>query len=61
VTYRGGLVVFAAAFVAMLGAGALLAVAEIGAHESIRLLWISSALSAAAILGAVAAVALARR
>jgi hypothetical protein len=61
VTYRGGLVAFAAAFVAMLGAGAILAVAEIGAHESIRLLWISSALSVVAILGAIAAVALARR
>jgi hypothetical protein len=61
VTYRGGLIAFAAAFVAMLVAGALLAVAEIGAHESIRLLWISSGLSVIAILGAIAAVALARR
>jgi hypothetical protein len=61
VTYRGGLVAFAAAFVLMLCAGAILAVAEIGTHESIRLLWISSAFSGAAILGAIAAVALTRR
>jgi hypothetical protein len=61
VTFRGGLVVFTAAFVAMLCAGALLAVAELGTHESIRTLWISSGLSVVAIVGAIAAVVLARR
>ncbi|MGZ4108970.1 MAG: hypothetical protein ACXVQU_00885 [Actinomycetota bacterium] len=60
-TFRGGLVVFGGAFVAMLCAGAVLAVAELGTHESIRMLWISSGLSVVAILCAIAAVLLARR
>jgi hypothetical protein len=61
VTFRGGLVAFGAAFAAMLFAGAVLGVAELGTHESIGLLWVSSGLSFVAILGAISAVLLARR
>jgi MFS-type transporter involved in bile tolerance (Atg22 family) len=60
VTFRG-IVVFAGAFAAMLCAGALLAINELGTRESIRMLWVSSGLSVVAILGAIAAVLLARR
>ena len=58
---RGGLLAFAGSFIAMLLAGAILGIAELGSRESIHLLWFSSARSVVAILGAVAAVLLARR
>ncbi len=58
-TFRG-VAVFAGAFVAMLCAGAVLAVDELGTHGSMRMLWVSSGLSVVAILGAIAAVLLAR-
>jgi len=61
VSLWGGLLVFAGSFVAMLLAGATLGIAELGSHESIHLLWFSSALSVVAVLCAGAAVVLSRR
>jgi hypothetical protein len=61
VTFRHGLVVYAAAFVAMLAAAATAAVGSLGASESIRMMYASSTLSALAIVGSIAAVLLARR
>lgn len=60
-TGRQGLLVYAAAFVAMLAAGAIAAIGTLGSTESIPLMWVSSALSVLAIAGAVIAVLLARR
>jgi hypothetical protein len=61
VTNRGALVAYATAFAAMLGAGVVLAVTALGSMGSVDVLWVSSGLSVAAILAAVAAVVLGRR
>ncbi len=49
-----GVVVYAAAFAAVLGAGVALAAASFGLLRSTRLLWVSVALSSVAVLLAVA-------
>ena len=59
---RGGWVsLYAAAFVLMLLAGALLMIAALGSLSSIRLLWASAAFSVAAMVVAVAGVVAPRR
>jgi hypothetical protein len=55
---RAPLLLYAAAFVAMLAAGTVLAVAAFGTMTSTTMLWVSSALSLGAVLAAVGAVAL---
>jgi hypothetical protein len=52
---------YTAAFVAMLGAAVVLAVGTLGSSQSIPMMYVSSALSVIAIVGASAAVLLARR
>ncbi len=54
---RGRVSLYAAAFALMLAAGASLVIASIGSLASIRLLWVSAALSFAAIVVAVASLA----
>jgi hypothetical protein len=61
VTNRAALVVYATGFAAMLGAGAVLAVTALGSMGSVDVLWVSSALSVAAIVASAAAVLLGRR
>jgi len=59
---RGGWVsLYAAAFVLMLLAGAILMIAAMGSLSSIRLLWTSVAFSVAAMVAAVAGVLAPRR
>ncbi len=54
---RGRVSLYAAALALMLAAGASLVIASIGSLASIRLLWVSAALSFAAIVVAVASLA----
>jgi hypothetical protein len=61
VTARAALGLYAAAFVLMLTAGVALAIAGLGALSSLGLLWVSAALSAAALVAAVASVVVSRR
>ena len=58
---RGWVGLYAAAFVLMLLAGAILMIAALGSLSSIRLLWASAALSVAAMVAAVAGVVAPRR
>ena len=53
-----GVVVYAAAFVALTGAGAAIASASLGLLRSTRLLWVSVVLSALAMILAVLSVVL---
>ncbi len=58
---QGWVGLYAAAFVLMLMAGAILVIAALGSLSSIRLLWASAAFSVAAMVAAVAGVAAPRR
>lgn len=58
---QGWIALYAAAFVLMLLAGALLMIAALGSLSSIRLLWASAAFSVAAMVAAVAGVVAPRR
>ena len=58
---RGWIGLYAAAFVLMLLAGAILMIAAMGSLSSIRLLWASAAFSVAAMVAAVAGVVAPRR
>lgn len=58
---RGWVGLYAAAFALLVAAGAVFASATFGQLESLRLLWTSAWLSAAAILLALASVLLPRR
>ena len=58
---RGSLVLYVVAFVLMLAAGVALVMSAKGLLESTRLLWVSSVLSAGAIVAAVAGLFLPRR
>lgn len=58
---RGSFAVYVVAFVLMLAAGAALVASAKGLLESTRLLWVSSALSAAAIVVAVVGLFVPRR
>ncbi len=58
---RGSLTVYAAAFSLMLASAVVVTVASLGSLRSTRLLWLSAALSVAAIVVAVVSLALPRR
>lgn len=58
---QGWVGLYAAAFVLMLVAGAILVIAALGSLSSIRLLWVSAACSVAAIVAAAAGVVAPRR
>ena len=58
---RGWVSLYAVAFVLLVGAGAALVASAVGFLESTRLLWVSTGLSAAAIVTAILGVALPRR
>jgi len=58
---QGWVGLYAAAFVLMLLAGAILMIAALGSLSSIRLLWASAAFSVAAMVAAVAGVVAPRR
>jgi len=55
------LVAYGVAFALLLGAGISLGASALGLLESTRLLWLSSALSAGAVVAAVASLVLSRR
>ena len=55
---RAPLLAYAGAFIAMLAGGAVLAAAAFGTMTSTKMLWVSSALSLAAVAAAVGAVVL---
>jgi hypothetical protein len=52
---------YAAAFVLMLSAGVVLAIAGLGALSSLGLLWLSAGLSAGAVVAATASIVVSRR
>jgi hypothetical protein len=58
---RAALLVYGFAFAAMLAAGAVFALSAVGTSGSNRLLWVSSGLSALAIMGALLAALVGRR
>jgi hypothetical protein len=61
VTGRVSIGLYAAAFVLMLSAGVVLAIAGLGALSSLGLLWLSAGLSACAVAAATASIVVSRR